>query len=212
MKLMKSYKTITSEKQIRKCLVTGVRTTKQHLMRFVVDPENQLVADINQNLPGRGYWIKAERHVIDTAIKKNLFLKSIKAKVKIDLNLIPMIEQQLIKQMIQQIALSRKAGQAIFGFEKIKSYILNNNITLLIQALDGSIKEKERLVNKSIPSFIDNCLTSFELGQPFGKNKVVHCAILGDGFVENIIFIANRLNNLKNPLPHYNDTKLPERS
>ena len=48
MKLMKSYKTITSEKQIRKCLVTGVRTTKQHLMRFVVDPENQLVADINQ--------------------------------------------------------------------------------------------------------------------------------------------------------------------
>ena len=98
--------------------------------------------------------------------------------------------------------MSRKAGRVIYGFEKIKSKLLTNTIKLLIQATDGSEKEKKRILTKSIPKIIDNCLTGSELGKPFGREKVVHCAVLESSFTEKIIFNANRLNNLKNPVPH----------
>ena len=63
-------------------------------------------------------------------------------------------------------------------------------------------------MGKSLPKLIDNCLTGEELGKIFGREKVIHCAILQSGFIEKIIFNANRLNNLKNPVPPYDNTNL----
>ena len=187
---------------MRKCLVTGITFEKKELIRFVIDPKNNLIADIDQILPGRGYWVKTDRQIITKALQKNIFLKAVRKKISIDINLISSIEGQIKQKIIQQISMSRKAGRVIYGFEKIKSKLLTNTIKLLIQATDGSEKEKKRILTKSIPKIIDNCLTGSELGKPFGREKVVHCAVLESSFTEKIIFNANRLNNLKNPVPH----------
>ena len=201
---MQSYGSKPKQIPMRKCLVTGNIIEKKDLIRFVVDPENNLIADINQNLPGKGYWVKADRDTILKAINKNILYKTMKKEVNIEKNVINRIEIQITKHIINQISLCRKAGAAIFGFDKIKASIKNNNIGLVIQALDGSDREKKRLLNQSIPRIIDDCLTGSDLGKAFGREKVIHCAILRSGFVENIYFHSNRLNNLKNPVPQYN--------
>ena len=67
---------------MRKCLVTGAIISKRDLIRFVIDPERNLIADIDENLPGRGYWVKADRQTIVRAIQKKIFLKNIKEKIK----------------------------------------------------------------------------------------------------------------------------------
>ena len=193
---------MTTHSSIRKCLVTGINTDKKHLIRFVIDPKKNLIADIEQTLPGRGYWVQAEREIILKALKNKVFFKAISDKITIQLNLLDIIEKQIKQKLINQISLSRKAGKAIFGFDKIKSILASKTINLLIQANDGSIKEKKRIVVKSIPQIIDNCLSGSELGKIFGKDWVVHCAILDAKISEKMIFNANRLNNLKNPLPH----------
>ena len=190
---------------MRKCLVTKTIIEKKDLIRFVVDPEDNLIADINQNLPGKGYWVKADRDTISKAINKKILCKAIKKKVTVEKNILDKIEIQIKKQIINQISLCRKAGAAIFGFDKIKASIKNNNIGLIIQASDGSDREKKRLRNQSIPKIIDSCLTGSELGKAFGREKVIHCAILRSDFVENIYFHSNRLNNLKNPVPQYDN-------
>ena len=192
----------------RKCLVTGLKLEKKDLIRFVLDPEKILVVDINQNLPGRGYWVKAERRIILKAIEKNMLFKASKVKPYVSVDLLRIIEKQIKRKIIDQISLSRKAGKAIFGFDKIKSSLLSKSIGLLVQASDGSEREKRRLLNRSIPKIIDNCLTSSELGKVFKKEKVIHCAILRSSFVENIVFNANHLNNLKNPVPQCNNIEL----
>ena len=89
----------------------------------------------------------------------------------------------------------------VFGFEKVKSVLLSKNVGLLIQALDGSDREKKRMPVKNSLNTLNDCLTSAELGKVFGREKVIHCAILKSGFIEKIIFNANRLNNLKKPVP-----------
>ena len=188
----------------RKCLVTGINVEKRDLIRFVVNPENTLVADIDQKLPGRGYWVKADRKIILKAINKNILFKTIKKDININQDMLDQIESQIKKKIINYISLSRKAGMAIFGFDKIKASLSNNNIGLLIQALDGSDKEKQRIRNQSIPKIIDNCLNKSDLSKAFGRENVIHCAILRSSFIENIDFNANRLNNLKNPVPQYN--------
>ncbi len=210
--MIKSYKYSAPKKTTRKCLLTGLNIDKKELIRFVIDPEKNLIADLDQSLPGRGYWVKANRQVILKAFERKIFFKKIKDNISINSNLLELMEEQIKQKLIQQISLSRKAGKTVFGFEKIKSLSLNNTISLLIQATDGSKREKKRILTKSVPKILDNCLNSAELGKPFGREKVIHCAILKSSFIEKIIFNANRLNNLKNPVPHYNGKKIVPRN
>ncbi len=205
---MKKVRKNLKKVAVRRCLVTGSVIGKAHLIRFVVSPSRNLIADIDQKLPGRGYWIKADREVIVKALKKNIFTKAVNHSISIDPNIIDIIQTNIKQKLINQISLSRKAGKTIFGFEKVKSYLIKNPIGLLIQAIDGSKKEKNRIMGKSLPKLIDNCLTGEELGKIFGREKVIHCAILQSGFIENIVFNANRLNNLKNPVPQYGNAEL----
>ena len=205
---MQSNEGNTTKTKTRKCIVTGATALKKDLIRFVLSPQLQLIADIDQNLPGRGFWVKADRKTISEAINKNILSNATKKYVSIDKNLIDLIESQLKIRIIRQISLSRKAGQALFGFEKIKNVTTTKSIELLIQAVDGSEREKKRIINNSIKNIINNCLTANELGKIFGREKVIHCAILGVGFSEKIIFNANRLNNLKIPVRPYDNTNL----
>ena len=198
--------------QTRKCLVTGLTEEKKDLVRFVIGPDQNLVPDIDQNLPGRGYWVLAQRSIIEKALKKNVFLRIVKNKISIDPNLLKIIESQTTKKIINQISLSRKAGMAIFGFEKVKSALLNKNIGLLIQASDGSKREKQRIITANTPSALNDCLSGAELGKAFGREKVIHCVILLSGFVENIVFNANRLNNLKNPVPQHSNIEIDNKN
>jgi predicted RNA-binding protein YlxR (DUF448 family) len=189
--------------QMRKCIVTGYRTNKNELIRFVVSPEKVLVADLKNKLPGRGIWVKATREILEKAIVGNMFSKSAKEKINVEPDLINNIENQIRKQILNQISLARKAGVAIFGFEKVRSALTKQTKFLLIQAYDGSMKELARLSGRIEKRNIISCLNGLELGLAFGRDTVIHCVILNSGFIEKIVFDANRLNNLKNPLPNY---------
>jgi predicted RNA-binding protein YlxR (DUF448 family) len=43
-----------------------------------------LVPDLRLNLPGRGCWVKAERSVVELAVKRKLFGRALKTEVTVD--------------------------------------------------------------------------------------------------------------------------------
>ena len=51
----------------RRCIVTGETQPKAGLIRFVADPDGQVVPDLAEKLPGRGFWVVAERAALDKA-------------------------------------------------------------------------------------------------------------------------------------------------
>ena len=177
---------------------------KNELIRFVVDHQKRLIPDLDQKLPGPGY-VKADRLTLQASQKKFVF-PGLERSLSVIPNAIQIIEYQLRMKILFQISLSRKAGVAIFGFEKVKAIILCNQKILLIQATDGSIKEKKRISVKNEVKILNDYFDSVELGRVFGRQRVIHCAILGRSFIETILFIANRLNNLKNPVPQYTNS------
>ena len=66
----------------RRCIVMGEVLAESKLVRFVADPDGNVVPDVAAELPGRGMWVSATRAAVATAVAKNLFSKSAKAPLK----------------------------------------------------------------------------------------------------------------------------------
>src|SRR5215470_15020461 len=72
----------------RRCIVTRQALEKDQLIRFVLGPDNAIVPDLSENLPGRGYWVAASRKVLTEAVKKNAFARAMQAPVRPEADLV----------------------------------------------------------------------------------------------------------------------------
>ena len=126
----------------RTCLVCRVSGPKENLIRFVLSPDKTIVPDIMEKLPGRGYYVTSNRKFIEQAVKDNVFSQRVGRMVKYPSNLIDEIERQLAKRLVDLISISRKAGKAVAGFEKVKGWLADGRVKVLLQASDGSERGK----------------------------------------------------------------------
>ena len=186
--------TLCSKK--RKCIATGEIREKHEMYRFVVDPENQVLPDLAAKLPGRGLWIKADRVSLQSAIEKKLFDKITRQNLKIKEGLIIELETLQSRRLLDLIRLARKAGQAVCGYEKVKELLSKDKVALLIQAFDGSGRGKSKLSTPDKAKFI-GCLSAFELGEAFGRQNAIHCAVTPGGLAKRIVDEAHRLKGLR---------------
>jgi len=180
----------------RKCIASGEVHPKYGLIRFVVGPEGQVVPDILGKLPGRGIYVAADRAAIDKAVSKGLFARSAKTQVKAPDGLADEVEKQLARRVVDLISLQRKAGKAVAGFEKVKSWLQMEEAEVLIQAVDGSGRGKTKLSTPHYGSYI-GWLTADELGLAFGRQTVIHGALASGGLTKRVVEEAQRLKGVR---------------
>ncbi|MCB1342968.1 MAG: RNA-binding protein [Pseudooceanicola sp.] len=180
----------------RKCIVTGEVQPKNGLVRFVAGPEGQVVPDVAGKLPGRGVWVAADRAAIDKAVAKKLFARGLKAPVTVPDGLTDEVERQLLRRLVELLSLARKSGEAVAGYEKVKSWLDKEEAVVLIQALDGSGRGKSKLSTPHFGSYI-GCLTADELGMAFGRQTVIHAALASGGLAPRVVEEAQRLRGLR---------------
>src|SRR5262249_60435159 len=53
----------------RLCLATRTVRPVEHMIRFVIAPNGEAIADLKHNLPGRGVWVTATRNALERAVK-----------------------------------------------------------------------------------------------------------------------------------------------
>ncbi len=180
----------------RKCIATGEVQPKHGLIRFVVGPDGQIVPDILGKLPGRGIYVAAQRAALETAVKKGLFSRAAKQPVKLPDDLVAEVEKQLARRVVDLISMQRKAGKAVAGYEKVKSWLQNEEAEVLIQAVDGSGRGKSKLSTPHYGHYI-GCLTADELGLAFGRQTVIHGALASGGLTLRVVEEAQRLNGVR---------------
>lgn len=180
----------------RKCIATGEVQPKFGLIRFVVGPDTQIVPDIAGKLPGRGIYVAANRAALDKAVGKKLFARGAKMPVEVSATLVDEVEKQLARRVVDLIALSRKSGRAVAGYEKVKTWLQNEEAQVLIQAVDGSGRGKSKLSTPHFGSYI-GWLTSDELGLAFGRQTVIHGALASGGLTQRVVEEANRLRGVR---------------
>ena len=181
----------------RRCISTGSIMNTKSMVRFVVGPDGGAVPDVFCKLPGKGMWVSSKKSSLDRALSKNLFSVVSKKPVLINNNLSKQIEDSILKKLLNLISLARKANQAIAGFEKVKGLLETDRAVLLIQASDGSPREKSRLRPPTGAGTLINCLKMQELGLAFGRESVIHAAIMRGGLHKEITLEALRLGGIR---------------
>ena len=180
----------------RKCIVTGEVQPKAGLIRFVLGPDNQVVPDILGKLPGRGMYVTADRAILEQA-RKGQFSRSAKQPVTMPDGLVDEVERQIARRTVDLIALTRKAGRAVCGFEKVKGWLAGGErVRVLVQAADGSERGKTKLWTPEGARYF-GCLTSVELGLAFGRQSVIHGALATGGLSDRVVEEATKLRGLR---------------
>ncbi len=180
----------------RKCIVTGDVQPKSGLIRFVIGPDAQVYPDILGKLPGRGMYVTADRKVLEEA-RKGQFSRSAKQAVTVPDGLIDDVERQMVRRVVDLIALTRKSGRAVCGFEKVKGWLAGGErVRVLMQASDGSERGKTKLWTPEGARYF-GCLTAQELGLAFGRQSVIHGALSTGGLSNRVVEEASKLAGLR---------------
>lgn len=168
----------------RRCLATGQASPREGLIRFVLSPEGVVMPDLAEKLPGRGVWVTARRDALETVVRKKQFSRGFKAQVTAPEDLPVLLEELLTRRAIESLSLARKAGQAVAGFEKVREALWKAKA--LLQASDGAQDGKNKLRRASADEDgdelpVDETLTQAELGLAFGRDYVIHVALMKGG-------------------------------
>ncbi|MGR3434782.1 MAG: RNA-binding protein [Shimia sp.] len=184
----------------RRCLVTGEVGPKAGLIRFAASPDGVVTPDILGKLPGRGFYVTAERAVLEQAVAKRVFPRGAKAQVTVPEGLVDTVEALLARRVTDLVALARKAGLAVAGFEKVKAALEGGRVKVLLQASDGSDRGKGKLWTPEGARWF-GCLTADELGMAFGRGHVIHAALSGGGLTTRVVEDAAKLRGLRAGAP-----------
>ena len=184
---------MSTAKSQRRCIVTGEIHDRSSLLRFVVGPNGELVADMASRLPGRGLWLTPRRDILESALSRRLFARSARRAIITPAGFADHVEALLVQRCLDAIGLGRRAGHAVAGFEKVREAVRMGKATLLLLALDGTegARRKIRTLGRGLPVAI--VLTAAEMGAIFGRDHVVNIAI-GDGRLsDRLITVAQKI-------------------
>jgi uncharacterized protein len=177
---------------LRMCAVSREQKPVDELIRFVVSPAGEVVADVKRKLPGRGLWISASREVVAEAVRRHQFSKGFKRDVRAAPTLPTDTENLLVQSAVEALAMAAKAGQVVSGFAKVEGALTARQsragVQALIHAADGAsdgIRKLDALARQNAGNGagtaefpIITALTSAELDLALGRSNVIHAALL----------------------------------
>jgi uncharacterized protein len=176
---------------MRMCAVSREVRPIDELIRFVVAPSGEVVADLKRKLPGRGLWVSASRKMVAEAVRRHQFSRGFKRDVGAAATLAADTEVLLERFAIDALAMAAKAGQVISGFTKVADALERQDpgaVRALIHATDGAadgIRKLDAMVRqnggnngRSAEVRIVNVLTSEQLDLALGRSNVIHAALL----------------------------------
>lgn len=186
----------------RRCIATGEVLPEARLVRFVVDPEGNLVPDVDGRLPGRGYWISADAESIQRAATRNMFAKAAKHPVSVPDDLVTRTELGIVQRMLAYLGLARRSGVLILGFDQVEKQIRSPEPPPVIieareAAEDGRRKLQAAATAAGYVPFVIAAFSNEELSLSLGRENVVHAAVKPGRIAERLIFEAARLQGFR---------------
>jgi predicted RNA-binding protein YlxR (DUF448 family) len=170
----------------RTCALSREVRPVDELIRFVIGPAGDVVADVKRKLPGRGLWVTGNRTAIEQAIKRNVFARGFKRDVRAGADLAERTEQMLERAALDALAIAAKAGLVVSGYAKVEAALAGGDIRALIHAADGAADGKRKL-NAALQRNIEDgaheipVIDDFSGGQldlALSRPNVVHAALL----------------------------------
>lgn len=198
----------------RRCLVTGEVRPRDGLLRFVVGPDDLVVPDLDNRLPGRGLWLIGRRDIVAQACEKRAFARGARRAVTPmtgpqDESLEVFVEAELERRAVNALTLARKAGAYVSGFEKVRSALSElaageekkadlreTGHAVLLCARDAGSDGRQKVAQLAAHVKDVVRIDAFDaatLGQVSGRDRTVHALVLPGGAARQVGDAANRL-------------------
>ena len=160
------------------------------------DGGDTVVPDLANRLPGRGFYVTAERGPLEKAVAKRMFAKGAKRSVTVPDGLIAAIEEGLLRRVQDSLALARKASEALCGYEKVRDALATWRVAALLQATDGSERGKGKLWTPEGARWIGH-LSADEIGRAFGRERTVHAVVAAGTLGRRVVEEAAKLKGIR---------------
>ena len=95
------------------------------------------------------------------------------------------------------IALARRSGSAVAGFEKVMKTLAGGDVAVLLEAIDGADDGRKKIARRAIGVHAFSLWTASQLGAPFGRDRAVHVAIISGGLAKSLLRDGRRLESLQ---------------
>jgi predicted RNA-binding protein YlxR (DUF448 family) len=182
----------------RFCIVSRAVRPVEEMIRFVIAPNGKAVADLKQNLPGRGVWVTATRSALAQAVKTNAFARGLRREVRLDADLVGRTEQLLESAALDALAIARKAGLVAMGFAKVETALKRESVIALLHATEAApdgVKKLDSAVRHS--QQVIRILTAQQLDLALGRPNVIHAALLAGRASETFMARLRRLERFR---------------
>jgi hypothetical protein len=164
--------------------------------------------------------------VVAEAARKGAFQRSLKRPVNVPENLSGLVEDLLVKRVVEALSLANKAGLVTTGFTKVDIAVQRGECGFLLHASDaagdgvGKLDRKFAAVTASsrpeaeqngpdsgpvnelrehLKQHVLDCLSSAELSLAMGRSNVVHAALARGGAATRFSREAERLRRYRAP-------------
>jgi uncharacterized protein len=186
----------------RMCAATRAVRPVSDLIRFVVGPEGEAVADVKGKLPGRGIWITGTRDALSEAIKRKAFARGYKREVRLPLDFVARTERLLESAVLDALAVAGKAGLVAAGYVKAEKGLEAGDVVALLHAVEASPEGTRKLDavwrrQSGQPAVVIGFLTSAQLDLALNRPNVIHAALLAGPGSETILARCRRLERFR---------------
>lgn len=175
------------------CAVTGETLPERDMIRFVITPDNVVMADLLEKLPGKAIFIKADRGTLQKALWRNTFTSIARDTVSVPKDLIASIEKGLSRHALETISLSRRTGDLTLGFAKIEDKLKSQPLGIYIVANDASDHGRNKLEKLVKGSPVLDLWTSDELSIALGEANTNHILLGFGGLADKLSRLAHKL-------------------
>lgn len=186
----------TTQRPARRCLVSGESLPRAGLLRFAVAPDDSVVPDVAERLPGRGLWLTCRRDVVADAVASNVFRRAAKRAVTpatgpAGEDLAALVDTQLAARCRDALGLARRAGELVAGFDQVHAALKalgaqpGAGVAVLLGAHDAAADGRSKLAalaahlaEAGVPLVQADLLSAQELGGAVGRSDLVHALVL----------------------------------
>ena len=177
----------------KKIFLNSSSINKDDFIKICLSPDNKLIPDLCEKLPGKSVWLPADKALIIDILRKE-DLKTYFGVSKIySPDLVSIVEMILRKKIMSSISMTKKSGVLAIGLDAIKTQLIQNRHCLIIVVMGAkSLTNKSFFASENV-SIFESLLEQKDLEKSTGKINVKYVGVFSKNFKKTIQEDLNKL-------------------
>ena len=182
----------------RRCIVTRETGPKAGLIRFVAGPDDEVVPDLAERLPGRGMWVSADAATLRQAAGKGHFARAAKRQVRVPADLADAGRGAAGRRGWSSSSRWRaRPARRWRGWRRPRRRSSPARRRCCCRRRTDRRANAAQLRPPEGENTLVSCLFAHELGLAFARDRVIHAAVLAGGLGDRIRDEALRLSGIR---------------